>query len=171
MNDIDRQTTLRSASGAESGEVKYQSGFGNHSAREAVPGALPVGRKSPQRPPHGLYTELISGTSFTTARAENRRTWTYRIQPSVVHRPYARIDNGHIRSAPFNDADATPTQLRWSPIPIPGSPTDFVEGIVTLGGNGDVATQIGVAIHVYAANRSMTDRRFYNSERESLLVP
>ena len=136
-----------------------------------MPGALPVGRNSPQRPPHGLYAELISGTSFTTARGENKRTWTYRIQPSVVHRPYARIDNGLIRSAPFNDVDATPTQLRWSPIPIPKEPTDFVEGLVTLGGNGDVATQVGMAVHIYAANRSMTDRFFYNADGEMLIVP
>ena len=95
--------------------VAYQSGFGNNFFSEAVAGALPVGRNSPQQPPHGLYAELISGTAFTMPRAENRRTWTYRIQPSVVHRPYARIDNGLIRSAPFNDVDATPTQLRWSP--------------------------------------------------------
>src|SRR5262245_62354367 len=130
----------------------YQPGFGNQFVSEAVPGALPVGRNSPQRPPHGLYAELISGTSFTAPRHDNRRTWTYRIQPSVVHRPYAHIDNGLIRSAPFNDANATPTQLRWSPVPIPDRPTDFVEGIVTLGGNGDVAAQTGVAVHVYAAN-------------------
>ena len=135
--------------------LRYQPGFGNHFVSEAVAGALPVGRNSPQRPPLGLYAEQISGTSFTTARAENRHTWTYRIQPSVVHRPYARIDNGLIRSAPFNEADATPTQLRWSPFQIPQKPTDFVEGIVTLGGNGDVATQVGMAVHIYAANRSM----------------
>src|SRR6202020_3616163 len=120
---------------------QYQPGFGNHFVSEAVPAPLPVGRNSPQRPPHGLYAELISGTSFTTPRAENRRTWTYRIQPSVVHRPYARIDNGLIRSAPFNDVEATPTQLRWSPLPIPKKPTDFIEGMVTMGGNGDVPTQ------------------------------
>src|SRR5271170_3995435 len=151
--------------------LAYQSGFGNHFVSEAVPGALPVGRNSPQRPPHGLYAELISGTSFTSPRGENRRTWTYRIQPSVVHRPYARIDNGLIRSAPFNDVDATPTQLRWSPIPIPKQPTDFVEGIVTLGGNGDVATQVGMCVHIYAANHSMTDRSFYNADGEMLIVP
>src|SRR5277367_4631118 len=151
--------------------LQYQPGFGNHFVSEAVPGALPVGRNSPQRPPHGLYAELISGSSFTTARGENRRTWTYRIQPSVVHRPYVRTDNGLIRSTPFNDVDATPTQLRWSPIPIPQKPTDFVEGIVTLGGNGDVATQVGMAVHVYAANRSMTDRCFYNADGEMLIVP
>ena len=88
-----------------------------------------------------------------------------------MHRPYARIDNGLIRSAPFNDVDATPTQLRWSPFPIPKQPTDFVEGIVTLGGNGDVATQVGMAVHIYAANRSMTDRCFYNADGEMLIVP
>src|ERR1700728_2343509 len=144
--------------------LQYQSGFGNHFVSEAIAGALPVGRNSPQRPPLGLYAEQISGTSFTTARAENRRTWTYRIQPSVVHRPYARIDNGMIRSAPFQETDATPTQLRWSPLPIPKEPTDFVEGMVTLGGNGDVTTQAGMAIHIYPANRSMTDRVFYNAD-------
>jgi homogentisate 1,2-dioxygenase len=151
--------------------VQYQPGFGNYFVTEAVAGALPVGRNSPQRPPLGLYAEQISGTSFTTPRAENRRTWTYRIRPSVVHRPYARIGNGMIRSAPFNEADATPTQLRWSPFPIPKKPTDFVEGIITLGGNGDVATQVGTAIHVYAANRSMTNRCFYNADGEMLIVP
>src|ERR1700758_2224023 len=171
MNDIERQTTLRSASGAGSGELNYQSGFDNYFTSEAIPGALPVGRNSPQRPPHGLYAELISGTSFTSPRHDNRRTWTYRIQPSVVHRPYARIENRLIRSAPFNDVDATPTQLRWSPFPIPREPTDFVEGIVTLGGNGDVATQVGMAVHIYAANKSMTDRVFYNADGEMLIVP
>src|SRR3984893_3546299 len=83
--------------------LQYQSGFGNHFVSEAVPGALPVGRNSPQRPPHGLYAALSAATSFPPARSENKRTWTYRLQPSVVHRPYARIDNGLIRSAPFND--------------------------------------------------------------------
>ena len=151
--------------------VPYQPGFGSYFVSEAVAGALPVGRNSPQRPPLGLYAEQISGTSFTTARAENRRTWTYRIQPSVVHRPYVRIGNGLIRSAPFNEAEATPTQLRWSPFPIPRKPTDFVEGIVTLGGNGDVSTQIGMAIHIYAANRSMAQRCFYNADGEMLIVP
>jgi homogentisate 1,2-dioxygenase len=167
----DSATTVGTSSSSDTTSLAYQSGFGNHFASEAVPGALPVGRNAPQRPPHGLYAELISGTSFTTARAENRRTWTYRIQPSVVHRPYARIENGFIRSAPFNDVDATPTQLRWSPIPIPSEPTDWLAGIVTLGGNGDVASQVGMAVHLYAANRSMTDRYFYNADGELLVVP
>src|ERR1700759_4936598 len=76
------------------GPLTYQAGFGNEFQSEAIPGALPGGRNSPQRPPLGLYAEQISGTAFTAPRHQNRRTWTYRIWPSVVHAPYRRIDNG-----------------------------------------------------------------------------
>ncbi len=171
---MSHETKLRPGSvkpRASAPALAYQSGFGNQFATEAVAGALPVGRNSPQRPPHGLYAELISGTAFTAPRHENRRTWTYRIRPSVVHRPYARIENKMMRSAPFDDVDATPSQLRWSPLPIPAAPTDFVDGIVTYGGNGDVAQQAGMAVHIYAANTSMTDRYFYNADGEMLIVP
>jgi homogentisate 1,2-dioxygenase len=168
MADLkERQRAARDSKTA----LAYQTGFANHFATEARAGALPVGRNSPQKPPFGLYAEQISGTAFTAPRAENRRTWTYRTRPSVVHRPYARIDNGRLHSAPFNEVEATPSQLRWSPFPIPQQPTDFVEGIVTVGGNGDAAQQVGIAAHVYAANRSMTDRYFYNADGELLLVP
>jgi homogentisate 1,2-dioxygenase len=149
----------------------YQSGFGNEFQSEAVPGALPIGRNSPQRAPLGLYAEQISGTSFTAPRHLNRRTWTYRIQPSVVHRPYRRSKNGLIRSAPFNEVEATPSQLRWSPVPIPKKATEFIDGIVTIGGNGDVAMQAGIAAHLYVANASMTDRYFYNADGEMLILP
>ncbi|MPZ57824.1 MAG: homogentisate 1,2-dioxygenase [Rhizobiales bacterium] len=150
---------------------EYQSGFGNEFHTEAVPGALPIGRNSPQRAPLGLYAEQISGTAFTAPRHTNRRTWTYRIQPSVVHKPYKRIKNGQIRSAPFNEVEATPSQLRWSPIPIPKKPTDFIDGIITIGGNGDAAAQTGMAAHLYVANKSMTDRTFYNADAEMLILP
>ena len=151
--------------------VAYQSGFGNQFQSEAVEGALPVGRNSPQRAPLGLYAEQISGTAFTAPRHENRRTWTYRIRPSVVHKPYKRIDNGWLCTAPFTETEATPSQLRWSPFPIPTTPTDFVAGLVTLGGNGSAANQSGMAVHVYAANASMRDRCFYNADGEMLIVP
>jgi homogentisate 1,2-dioxygenase len=97
---------------ARAATFQYQPGFGNQFVSEALSGALPVGRNSPQKPPYGLYAELISGTAFTAPRHENRRSWTYRIRPSAVHRPYQRIDNGLIRSAPFDDVEATPSQLR-----------------------------------------------------------
>src|SRR5437899_1218459 len=151
--------------------VSYQSGFGNQFQSEAVPGALPIGRNSPQRGPLGLYAEQISGTAFTAARHENRRTWTYRIWPSVVHKPYRRIDNGKLRTGPFNETEATPSQLRWSPFPIPQAPTDFIDGIITIGGSGSAADQSGMAVHVYTANASMAERYFYNADGEMLIVP
>jgi homogentisate 1,2-dioxygenase len=156
---------------ASKSALAYQTGFNNQFATEARPGALPQGRNSPQQPPLGLYAEQISGTAFTAPRAENRRTWTYRLRPSVVHKPYSRIDNGLIRTAPFADVDATPSQLRWSPFPIPLKPTDFVEGMITIGGTGDASQHAGMATHVYAANTSMTDRYFYSADGELLIVP
>jgi homogentisate 1,2-dioxygenase len=154
-----------------SADRPYQPGFGNNFSSEALPGALPVGRNSPQKAPYGLYAELLSGTAFTAPRAENRRTWVYRIRPSAAHRPYRRIDNGLWRTAPFNECEATPSQLRWNPRPMPQRPTDFIEGMATMGGNGDPGAQAGVAIHIYAANRSMSGRVFYNADGEMLIVP
>jgi homogentisate 1,2-dioxygenase len=149
----------------------YQSGFGNEFATEAVPGALPQGQNAPQKHPLGLYTEQLSGTPFTAPRASNRRTWTYRIRPSVTHQPFAEIPNGLLRSGPFTEVPTTPNQLRWNPLPIPTEPTDFAGGIVTLAGNGDPAIQTGVGIHVYACNTSMHDRFFYDADGELLIVP
>jgi len=150
---------------------KYQSGFGNEFATEAVEGALPRGQNSPQQAPLGLYTEQYSGTAFTVPRAQNRRTWCYRIRPSVTHKPFEEAAARLIRSGPFDEVPTPPNQLRWDPLPIPEAPTDFVEGIVTMGGNGDPAMQTGVAIHLYAANRSMRDRYFYDADGELLIVP
>lgn len=151
--------------------MTYQSGFGNDFATEAVPGALPVGQNAPQDHPLGLYTEQFSGTPFTAPRAVNRRTWTYRIRPSVTHRPYEEIPMGLIRSGPFNEVPTTPNQLRWDPLPIPQEPTDFIQGIVTLAGNGDPAMQTGAAIHLYSMNASMEDRFFADADGELLIVP
>ncbi len=152
-------------------EIRYQTGFANEFATEAVPGALPVGQNAPQNHPLGLYTEQFSGTPFTAPRSTNRRTWTYRIRPSVTHRPYAEIPVGLIRSGPFTETPTTPNQLRWDPLPLPEQKTDFLDGIVTLGGNGDPAMHIGVAIHLYAANASMRDRFFSSADGEMLIVP
>lgn len=150
--------------------LAYLSGFGNEHASEAVAGALPEGRNSPQRAPLGLYAEQLSGTAFTEPRAHNRRSWLYRIRPSAAHPAFTRSGNGTIRTAPFNQAVPDPNRLRWNPLPVPGPATDFVEGLWTLGGNGDATQRTGMAVHLYHATASM-DRVFSDADGELLIVP
>ena len=152
-------------------EFHYFSGFGNEFASEATCGALPEGRNSPQRAPLGLYAEQISGTAFTQPRAVNRRTWVYRIMPSAAHPPFSRIDNGNLRGTPFDEIEPDPNRLRWDPLPIPERETDFIDGLYTVGGNGDVRTRNGMAAHLYAATKDMTERYFVDSDGELLFVP
>jgi homogentisate 1,2-dioxygenase len=151
--------------------IRYQSGFGNTFESEAVKGALPVGRNSPQRPPKGLYPEVLSGTAFTAPRAENRSSWLYKLRPSAMHGPYRRIKDGLLRSGPFTEVETPPNRLRWDPLPLPSKPTDFVDGLATIAGSGEAAMQAGVAVHVYRANRSMKNRVFWNADGELMLVP
>lgn len=152
-------------------DLAHSPGFGNEHVSEAVPGALPVGRNSPQRAPLGLYAEQLSGTAFTEPRHANRRSWLYRIRPSAAHPPFHRIGNGELRGAPFTEVEPDPNRLRWDPLPLPTGPTDFVDGLYTVGGNGDVLQRTGMAVHLYRANRSMTDRVFSDSDGELLIVP
>ncbi len=151
--------------------LKYQSGFGNTFSTEAVKGALPRGQNSPQKPPRGLVTEVLSGTAFTAPRAENLSAWLYKLRPSAMHAPYRRIANGLLRSGPFDEAETPPNRLRWDPLPIPAKPTDFIDGLVTFAGSGAADSQHGVAVHVYRANRAMTNRYFYNADGEMMFVP
>ena len=151
--------------------LPYQSGFGNEFATEALPGALPVGRNSPQRCPYGLYAEQFTGSAFTAPRAHNRRSWLYRIRPAVAHGPFEPW-TGRSGWCPASDAPpASPQQLRWDPLPLPDAPTDFVEGLVAMAGNGDPALQAGATVLLYAANRSMDGRTVYDADGELLLVP
>ena len=152
-------------------ELQYQTGFGNECATEALPGALPAGRNSPQQCPYGLYAEQLSGTAFTAPRVENRRSWLYRIRPGAQHKPFEAFGGAAGWLSTFGHGPVTPNQLRWSPMPIPDAPTDFLEGVKTWGGNGGPDEQGGVGIHLYAANRSMQGRYFYNADGELLLVP
>ena len=151
--------------------LTYLRGFGNEHVSEAVAGALPAGRNSPQRAPLGLYAEQISGTAFTQPRAVNRRTWVYRILPSAVHPPLRRIGNGLLRSAPFREVEPDPNRLRWDPPALPPAGTDFVDGLRSVGGNGDALSHAGIGIHWYTASASMVDRYFVNADGELLIVP
>lgn len=154
-----------------SAPLRYQSGFGNQYTTEAVEGALPQGRNSPQKVSCGLYAELISGSAFTAPRAENRRTWMYRRQPSVVTGGYAPLPNLFLKTGAKQGSTAAPNPMRWQPVDIPAAPTDFIDGLRTVVVNGDADAQTGMAAHLWLANRPMGRRAFVNADGEMLLVP
>lgn len=142
----------------------YMTGFGNHFATEAIAGALPVGQNSPQHVPFGLYAEQVSGSAFTAPRHHNLRSWLYRLRPSASHPPFQLLKPADVTQAP------SPNRLRWSPLTLPESPTDFIDGLTAYVENGDPAIQSGVSVLLYATNRSMR-RVFVNSDAEMLIVP
>jgi homogentisate 1,2-dioxygenase len=147
----------------------FFTGFANHVATEAVPGALPEGCNSPQHVPFGLYTEQLSGTAFTAPRSENRRAWLYRLRPTANHPAYKPYAAGLIGQDDAHPAPPTPNRLRWNPLPLPGSPTDFVDGLTPYAVAGDLAA--GISIHLYAATCSMDSRAFFSADGELLILP
>ncbi|WP_375395038.1 homogentisate 1,2-dioxygenase [uncultured Sphingomonas sp.] len=150
--------------------TEYMTGFGNHFVTEAVPGALPIGRNSPQKPPFGLYTEQLSGTAFTAPRHENRRSWLYRLRPSAAHPAFTRYE-GAICFAPGAVREPlAPNRLRWRPLEIERH--DWLDSLTTMlvAGEGP-ATQTGVAMHLYAASKDMTNRAFASGDGELLILP
>jgi homogentisate 1,2-dioxygenase len=148
----------------------YQPGFGNEFATEALAHTLPRGQNSPQRVAHGLYAEQLTGTAFTAPRHVNRRSWLYRIRPAAMHTPFVAVEHATFHNR-FHEQPATPNQLRWDPQPMPATSCDFIDGLVTFAGNGSADEQAGCGVHLYAANRSMTGRYFYNADGEMLIVP
>ena len=152
-------------------DAAYMPGFGNHVSTEAVPGALPIGRNSPQRPAYGLYAEQLSGTAFTAPRHENRRSWLYRMRPTAEHPPF----EPYMGAARFTRGDGSaplaPNRLRWDPIGAPAPGTDLVDGITTALINRPPADLEGVALHLYAANADMVDRVFFDADGELLFIP
>ncbi len=152
---------------------QYMSGFGNHFETEALPDALPVGQNSPQKVNYGLYAEQLSGTAFTAPNDQNRRTWCYRILPSVKHAGrYEAIDMPLWKSAPnVTPGVASLGQYRWDPIPHGDEPLSWITGMRTMTTAGDVHTQTGMASHAYLVNESMTDDYFCSADSELLVVP
>ena len=168
MNVISPRSTA-SVSAANDG---YQSGFGNGFETEALPGALPVGRNSPQRCAYGLYAEQLSGSPFTAPRAANERSWLYRIRPTVAHwGRFRAIDAGLWRTAPCMEVRVPLAPMRWDPLPLPGHAVTFLQGICTITTGGDAGAQAGMGTHIYLATRSMVDEYFYNADGEMLFVP
>ena len=153
-------------------ELNYQSGFGNQFETEAESGVLPLGQNSPQKVKGGLYTEQITGTAFTAPRSSMRRSWVYRIRPSVQHLTNLQpIDPGLIRTGADREGSPTATQLRWDPFPSISSDSNWLTGLTTVATNGNSELQTGGAVHHFAATQSMGDTAFVNTDGELMLVP
>jgi len=145
--------------------LEYLNGLGNYFQSEALSNTLIPGRNSPQKVPHGLYAEQLSGSAFTVARHQNLHSWLYRIRPSVMHGEFELIKNEFLASPPFNHLTTPPTQMRWDPMPFSHKSHDFISSLFTLAGNE------GAAIHLYAATTSMQNQFFYNADGDFLIVP
>ncbi|MCB9674440.1 MAG: homogentisate 1,2-dioxygenase [Alphaproteobacteria bacterium] len=151
-------------------DLAYNAGLGNAFETEALPGALPRGQNSPRKVPYGLFTEQINGTGFTVHRAENQRTWMYRLRPQILDRAYRERPVGRF-VADFSEAVQSPQVLRFRPRSMPATPTDFLAGLTTWAGAGGPSFRKGAAIHLYACNADMVDTAFCNIDGDLLLVP
>ena len=145
-------------------------GFNNHFATEAVPGALPVGRNSPQKPSFGLYAEQLSGSAFTAPRHENKRSWLYRLRPSAAHPAFTRYQGAPLFAPGTADEPLAPNRLRWGPLE--PQDADWLDSLTTMlvAGEGP-KTQTGVAMHIYRANKDMVNRAFVSADGELLILP
>jgi len=153
---------------------KYNAGFGSELQSDALGDALPPFGNNPQKCPYDLYAEQISGTAFTVPRKDNKRTWMYRIQPSVLHAPFKAVEKGALSHGAFvaeNGFTVTPNQLRWNPLPAGATGTQWCDGFTTMAGHGDPQGKSGLAIHMYSCDTSMGKRAMYNSDGEMLVVP
>ncbi|KAF4120871.1 homogentisate 1,2-dioxygenase [Geosmithia morbida] len=159
----------------------YQTGFGNRFESEAVPNVLPRGRNAPQKVKYDLYSEQLNGSSFVATRQMIQNVWMYRILPSVAHneissKPDMNPDIESCFSSANSKVEFIASQQAWGPFPLSkgesgSTGTDFVEGIKTVGGNGDPTLREGLAIHIYSANKSMENRAFCNSDGDFLILP
>lgn len=140
---------------------------------EAVAGALPVGQNSPQNPAYGLYTEKLSGTSFTAPRHDNKQSWLYRILPAAAHSDFEELDKSTYRthlSSEESRLRQIPNQIRWDPFDFDDT-VDWVRGLNLVAGAGDPALKRGLAIYVFAAGKDMGKEAFYSADGDFLIVP
>jgi homogentisate 1,2-dioxygenase len=170
--NVQNRSAFAGRSFSSNAAPEYMSGFGNGFETEALQGALPIGRNSPQRCPYGLYAEQLSGSPFTAPRKTNERSWLYRIRPTIAHwSSFKNVDVGYWRTAPAHEVNVPIAPMRWSPFEMPNEALSFVEGMRTITTAGDAGSQAGMAAHVYLASRSMKDEYFYNADGEMLIVP
>lgn len=158
-------------SSADAAGMSYLSGFGNEHSTEAFPGALPLGRNSPQKLPHGLYAEQVNGSAFTAPRSENQRSWLYRIYPTAAAQgAWSRVHNARL-DEPDSPLETSPERFRWRPWTTETGDTDFVDGLFRLCQSGGSRERRGMSLFVYAANRSMRNRVFSSVDGELIILP
>ncbi|KAK0434287.1 homogentisate 1,2-dioxygenase [Armillaria borealis] len=156
---------------------KYQVGFGNRFASEAIPGILPQGQNHPQKNKYGLYMEGMTGSPFVAPRPQNLHAFMYRIRPSLDHKKFVRLPDSPDMESNFLPTNPkvhiSPTQLNWAPPPFPSSKdeVDFIAGLKTIGGNGEPTAREGLALHIYLANADMKNKAFCDSDGDMLVVP
>ncbi|KAK0753658.1 Homogentisate 1,2-dioxygenase [Schizothecium vesticola] len=157
---------------------RYQYGFGNHHATEAIPGALPHnGTNLPAKVRFGLYPEHLNGTSFISSRETVSNVWMFRERPGAPHGPLRPVQTQHQIHASFlpmnPNVDFTPLPHTWGPLAPPVSPgkTTFIQGLKTIGGNGDATLKEGLAVHQYAFDADMHRQAFVNHDGDLLLIP
>jgi homogentisate 1,2-dioxygenase len=132
-----------------------------------VPGALPIGQNSPQKPAYGLYAEKFSGTAFTAPRHQNQQTWLYRILPAAAHRNFEPLNSDlHIKQT----IHQIPNQLRWNPFDLDHT-VDWIHSLKRISEAGDPTMKSGLAIYIFATGKDMAaNEAFYSADGDFLIV-
>lgn len=149
---------------------QYLSGFGNHFSSEAVAGALPLEQNSPQKAPHGLYPEQLSGSAFTAPRTANLFTWFYRVRPSVMHGSFQPLRELTAKAFP-QPKHLNPNQMRWNALEKPATDVDFIDGVRTVCGNGSAIEGRGLHVHLYSFTKANPNRFLMNADGDYLFIP
>eukprot|EP01012_Entosiphon_sulcatum_P053556 TRINITY_DN736_c0_g1_i1.p1 TRINITY_DN736_c0_g1~~TRINITY_DN736_c0_g1_i1.p1 ORF type:complete len:450 (-),score=63.65 TRINITY_DN736_c0_g1_i1:78-1427(-) len=151
----------------------YLAGHNNQHSSEAIPNSLPKNQNTPQQCAFGLYAEQLNGTSFTTPRRDNQRSWLYKIKPSVDQTRHEEVTDPSYSGITLKWTHSTPAQLRWHPLPLPeeGSRVNFLQGLRCYAGAGDPALKVGLAVYLYACNASMENVAFLSADGDWLIVP
>ena len=148
----------------------YQSGFGNEFATEALPARCrsAATRRSARRTastPSRCAAPRSPRRAPRTARSGSTASARRRCTAVRAHRrrPHRQRRSTTSRRRPTSCAGI---RCRCRPSRPISSTASF-----TMAGNGGPAAQTGVGSHLYAANRSMQERCFYDADGELLIVP
>ncbi|KEF54542.1 homogentisate 1,2-dioxygenase, partial [Exophiala aquamarina CBS 119918] len=147
----------------------YLEGLGNHHQSEAFIGANPIACNNPQKPPFGLLTERLSGSSFTSPRDHCLQTWLYRATSSREHsgfRPYGS-DSSTTNNEKYH---LIPESYRWMSFPVQQA-QDWTNCRL-LAHSGDPSLKTGLGIYIFAITKDMADAQAFSSlDGDMLIIP